>query len=337
VERYQIATKKFLKEFDSCWEETLTILGNNQSQLIAGSRLRPQICLWGFLSMISLDEVDSFDYSHIANVAVSIELIHKASLLIDDWIDGDYERHGYPAFHAEYSPEYSVLYALNMIGLSMSRLGNVFSDSIILPQYYTLCINTLINTIYSMAQGALKELQLRENDFFDNEKIKAIAQLETADIISNSFLLGYYVSSKGNTNPGIVHIFKEIGDQCGYLFQTYNDLEAFCNPKTLYEHKGSLNLDFTINRKNIVISTLFSVATKKDQKVLKNANDSTILQMVEKYKIIESLQIELALVFENILSSVSQLSKYDLSIEWQLGLKTFLKYVKSFATKRLKA
>ena len=133
---YRTATERFLQTFDLYWNQVLNELGSQQAQLVSGNRLRPQICLWGYLSTISPCDVHIHDYDQIANIAVSIELVHKASLLIDDWIDGDKERHGHPAFHTEYSPQYAVLYALNMIGLSMLRLENIFPNSLVLPQHY---------------------------------------------------------------------------------------------------------------------------------------------------------------------------------------------------------
>lgn len=336
MERYQVATRQFLNEFDYYWEQMLHLLGNQQSQLVAGSRLRPQICLWGYLSTLLPEQIMSHSYSQIANVAVSIEMIHKASLLIDDWIDEDQERHGHPAFHTEHTPQYTVLFALNMIGLSMSRLEGIFSESLVLPQHYSLCLNTLISTIYSMAQGALKELQLQDNDFFCTEKIKEIAQLETSDIISNSFLLGYYVGVGEKRNPNIETIFKEIGDQCGYLFQALNDLEVFCNPEKLRRHKGTLNMDYNMNRKNLAISKLFSVANSRDRILLRQANDVMIWNLIKKYKIIETFTKELENVYCNILLTSDKLQAFDLPSEWQQGLKWFLNYVKKFANERLK-
>ena len=133
---YQTATVNFLEKFDSYWNDTIRIMGIQSAQLSTGNRLRPQICFWGYLATVNPDVVISHDYSTVANVAVSIEMIHKASLLIDDWIDNDNQRHGEPTFHVEYDSQQAVLFALNMIGNAMERLKNVFSGTVILPQNY---------------------------------------------------------------------------------------------------------------------------------------------------------------------------------------------------------
>lgn len=333
---YKAVTNCFLEKFDYHWSEVLKELGDQQAQLIAGNRLRPQICLWGYLAAVQPDELDSHDFERIANVAVSIEMIHKASLLLDDWIDDDNERHGRPAFHAEHSPQYAVLFALNMIGLAMTRLENVFPPSVVLPHHYQICVDTVIKTIYAMAKGALEELRLQSGEIFDYEKVREITQLETAEIIGNSFLLGYYAGVGNSGDAQVEKAFKRIGDQCGYLFQALNDLEAFGNPKQLTNHKGTLNLDVLSNRKNLAVATLYEVANKRDQAILCKATKAELLQLMKKYRIVESMTAELGTVYKDIISSAASLHTLGLSADWCEGLCWFLGQVKRFAEERLK-
>lgn len=333
---YSTITTLFLERFDFFWNEMLKDICTQQAQLIIGNRLRPQICLWGYLATIQPNELSCYDFDKIANVAVSIEMVHKASLLLDDWIDNDNERHGHPSFHVEYSPQYAVLFALNMIGFSMRRLENVFSPSIILPHHYYICIDTLIKTICDMAKGALEELRLQSADYFNYEKVREITQLETSSIIRNSFLLGYYVGAGDNRNGQIEKAFKKIGDQCGYLFQALNDLEAYGNPQQLKNHKGSLNLDLFSNRKNLAVATLYEVANKRDQAILHQADETELLRLMKKYRIVESIVAELNTVYEDILSSADSLCSLGLPTDWCEGLCCFLGQVKKFAEERLK-
>lgn len=333
---YNTITTRFLRSFESFWDEILKEICTQQAQMIIGNRLRPQICLWGYLATVQPDEFCSHDFDTIANVAVSIEMIHKASLLLDDWIDNDKERHGQPSFHVEYGPHYTVLLALNMIGLSMRRLENVFSPSIILPHHYYICIDTLIKIISDMAQGALEELRLEPSDYFNRNKVREIAQLETSSIISNSFLLGYYVGVGDKRNEQVENAFKKIGDQCGYLFQGLNDLEAYGNPEQLKNHKGSLNLDLLSNRKNLAVATLYAIANKRDQALLRQANEEDLLRLMKKYRIVESIVSELNTVYKDILSSAVALCSLGLPSDWCKGLCWFLGRVKGFAEERLK-
>ena len=69
-----------------------------------------------------------------------------------------------------------------------------------------------------MAKGAFAELRLQKTDIFVRKKISEIIQLETAEILSNSLLLGYYTGIHDSVNPQIEKAFIAIGDKCGYLF-----------------------------------------------------------------------------------------------------------------------
>jgi len=333
---YETATKDFLRCFDVYWSNMLNTLDNHQAQLVSGNKLRPQICLWGYLATIPPDDVSSQSYDYIANVAVSIEMIHKASLLLDDWLDNDNERHGKPAFHTEFDPQYSVVFALNLIGYAMYRLEEVFPASITLPHHYYLCLDTIVKTINSMAKGALKELQFQPDDIFSNDKVREITQLETAEIIGNSMLLGYYAGVGENRNHLIETQFKKIGDQCGYLFQALNDLEVFESPKLLEQHKGSLNYDLLIHRKNLAITILYEVASPADRVLLKNADKDKLTSLMKKYRIVETMKRELHCVNDNIILFCAELRSKGLPAEWCEGLNWFLGYVKKFAEERLK-
>ena len=333
---YQLAINEFLTYFDTHWKGTVEKIGIDNSQLSEGSRLRPQICMWGYLSTIEPDRVLSSDYSKIANIAVSIELIHKASLILDDWLDNDTKRHGVSTFHVEHGAQKAVMYAINLIGVSLTRLENVFSDAIVLPHNYYLCLNTLIKTIQAMAKGALQELLL-DNDIFDSNKIHEIIQLETAEIISNSLLLGYYAGVENSVDRSIEYEFKRIGDQCGYLFQVLNDLEAFSNPDRLIAHKGSLNYDYGVSRKNMAVATLFEVASQKDQELLYNADTFALLQKMKEYHVIETIQTTAKAIFRSIFNIKEIRSRTPLSAEWCVGFQSFLNFIKETAELRLKA
>ncbi len=77
---YNAATKNFLENFDIFWNNTINSLGLDGAQLKIGNRLRPQISLWGYLATITPSNVATHDYSYIANVAVSIELVSVFTL-----------------------------------------------------------------------------------------------------------------------------------------------------------------------------------------------------------------------------------------------------------------
>lgn len=338
-DKFKALTTKFLEEFDLSWNKMMEEIGYNQIQLSNGHRLRPQICLWGFLAAkTDFDNVKS-ELAHIASVSVSLEMIHKASILIDDWLDEDEARHGVSAFHTEFPLQDTILVALNMISLSTVRLKNEFTEtSVKLPHHYFTCLDTVLGTIYAMAKGALYELRFNKFDFFDSTKIEEIIQLETAEIIGNCLLVGYYTGIKENGgNTCIENILKQIGDQCGYLFQAMNDLEAFSNPQKLLAYKGNLNSDIMKQRKNIGVAMLYELANKHDKQILVNSLEDNLFPLMKKYDIISILKRQLNALYENVLYEIDRIQAYGVPLEWCTGFKEFWAYVKKYGENRLEA
>lgn len=319
---------RFLTAFNRAWDETLKRYKCSQAQLNDGSRLRPLMTLWGYLA--TLDRQDSADMKYIANVAVSVELIHKATILLDDWIDQDEARHGEKAFHIEFDPYYTVILALHMVSDSMVRLKDILPTDTLLSNSYYTCSDILAQTIFSMSKGALEELRLK-NSILDLDHIKMIARLETAEIIGNAMQLGYFAG--GGNNATTSRLFKQMGDQFGYLFQAMNDLEAFSDTAALSFHKGAVNDDFSISRKNLGVALLYNVAKPADQKMIMEKNPQTIQKLMRSYHILDYIIKKTELYYSNIYTELRETS--DLSSQWIEGYILFMNRMKQKAYEKL--
>lgn len=327
--------KRFQSTFEEKWCATLKDLNATQIQLTSGSRLRPQLALLGYLVTLepSRWEIDSFSLA--AEVAISVELIHKASLFLDDWIDNDSQRHGLPAFHVENSPEQAVLLAVKMVALSTYRLRGIFPKDTVMPHSYSLCLDTLINTIYYMASGAYAELTINDAELYSFDSAREIARLETSEIIGNSILMGFYSNIGDHNFHGVEERLKEIGDKCGYIFQAMNDLEAFSRPEALSAYKGHVNFDVSARRKNLMVSRLYQVASKRDRIELVKADDAKLSALTKKYHIVERYRKELALEFASLLDDVADLSHTGISDAWCSLFVEYLEIIRRTAEARL--
>ena len=321
--------------FETNWQYALNELHTAQVQLTSGSRLRPQLTLLGYLATINSKCWETDNLSLAAQVAVSIELIHKASLLLDDWIDGDNQRHGRPAFHTETTPEQAVLLAVKMVGLSMHRLRGIFPPGVVMPHSYFLCMDTLIDTIYSMASGAYQELTTKPADLYNFESVREIARLETAEIIGNSILMGFYSNLGSRRFPEVEAQFKKIGDKCGYIFQAMNDMEVFSKPTALREHKGHLNFDISAKRKSLTISLLYQIASKRDRAKLEQADRDELCELSQKYQIVKCYMHELEKEYSSLLEDTTVLASMGVSPEWCDLFRAFLEIIKTTAENRL--
>lgn len=330
---YARAEKKFEEEFDKEWNSILLQLDCKQSQLLHGNRLRPKIVFWGFVASKTNSELEKLSYTSIAQVAVSIELFHKASLLVDDWLDNDTARHGQKTFHVELGEQYTVVFAIHMICLAIWRIKNIFIDNLGDEDIYQSCIKKISDLVYGMSLGALQELHLKHEELYDIDKIKNIALFETAEIIEKSLQIGYTL---GNTkNDDVTAILRVIGSQCGYLFQTLNDLEAFSNLEKNAEHKGVVNFDIDNNRKNIVVAMLWELASSKDRKIIQNSPGNNICYIAEKYHLKSFVLKDMEIVYNNMINNINSLVDYGICKEWVNAFSDFFSQIREIAYDRL--
>lgn len=320
---------QFLDAFTTEWNHTLEAYDCPQVQMDDGSRLRPLMVLWGYLATIG-DSTPDFPY--IARVAVSVELLHKATVILDDWIDGDNARHGLPAFHVDYTPELTVILALHMVSDAILRFRSFLPSMDTTAVDYTYCAELMTKTIYAMSQGALMELKLGDH-VFDLERVKHIAHLETAEILGNSMQLGYYAGA--GCNPLISKLFKSTGDRFGYLFQAMNDLEAFEKPEALATHKGHVNNDLSVSRKNIAVAMLYNIASTRDKRQIELRNPSALTKLMEKYKIKQFIVNETEGFYRSLHRSMQELPPDLLSPNWTKLFESFVQSMKQIAYKKI--
>lgn len=309
---------KFLEFFSNIWEQTLAELPFEQVQLKIGNRIRPQLVFWGYC--FGLDDliVSDEQLTELAKMSVSIELIHKSSVILDDWIDGDVCRHGSASCHVELGVPESVLFALNMLSKSLIMAKNTFSEK----KFFLDSINYLLDIIYKMSLGAIKELQLDKNTVQLKSQIKEIIDLETSTLISNSLLIGYRMNT--NCKTIAFNIIKSIGDNCGYIFQIMNDLEPFCNIEKSKKYKGTINFDFTNGKKNIIYPIIIDILSERDlQKLRETKDEKTILHLFKKYKIDKFLLEEINQIYAQINNDILLLIKSGCSTNTLVEFKTF--------------
>lgn len=283
----------FLTTFNQLWTEE--IISHNLSyedayQIRAGNRLRPLLMAWGYYANASFENNIT-----IANYAISIELIHKASILLDDLIDNDEARHGMATFHIQYSNSEALLYAIYLLNRGISRIRKNHL------QYNDLYTTALLNVINDMVCGGIKEVR-SSNNFLSISDVKEIISLETATLIENSFVLGYRLSlAKGLSIPDDIY---NIGHQCGYCFQILNDIEPFAAPEINEKYKGAVNYDFIKQRKNIIISFLYGSCTQYERKQLLNHTSfDYICKLINKYDILQMVINEVHMSITSIMKS----------------------------------
>lgn len=278
----------FTNSFNRCWHEQLDQMPKPYAdalQLRIGNQLRPKLTCWG--AALNTFQVQELNLSQVAEAASYIEMLHKASIIIDDMIDLDDARHGKKAFHAEFGRNKAVIFALALLGKGSAGINDIFQHTKSRQQSVAL----YSQTIYRMAAGCLEELELDPSSRYDAERIRRIIDLETISLIKNSLLLGYW--SNCGTDPGMEQAVVEIGKNCGYIFQILNDLEPFSSFEKNSAYKGSWNMDLDRDRKNIAVAYIYGAASKQEKRLLTSLPGeelySFVLELYQKYSIYQEI------------------------------------------------
>lgn len=335
---YANISKEYLTIFNRQWNELMKQFIFQQHQFSSGNRLRPLIVLVGYLATKKDCESSQDDYEYISKIALSVEIVHKSSLILDDLIDDDPARHGKPSFHIEYGMENTVMFAIHMLSVSIQNLTDLLSG---LPNTHKLRINglnLLLKTMHDMSLGELMELNLTEESKYDYKQIKEIISLQTSPLITNSLLLGYYAGNGDNTY--VKKTLNNIGNQCGYIFQVMNDLEPFCQQEKLKQHKGRINTDISQAKKNIVFSLLYNLLSTKEKEQIQSANNDEeinfyLTKYFDFYKVKTSFMQEIDLTYFDIKKQIPSLIQYGISRNWCSLFSFFIDFIVEQCKSRL--
>lgn len=325
----------FSHQFNLCWRNQLDKLTrpySNAIQLRIGNQLRPKLTCWG--AAFNVGTVEEIDLEQVAQIAVQVEMVHKASLIIDDMVDNDDARRGEMAFHTQFGWDKAVLFAIALLSKGMSGINHVLRRSN--SHYQSLSLYS--DTIHRMALGCLEELNLDHVSRFDMEKINHIVNFETIALIKNSFLLGYW--SNWNGNCDLEKYLVEISENCGYIFQLLNDLEPFSASQNNLTYKGGRNIDINRNRKNIVVAYIYGAASLKEKELLSSLTEEPlqdmILQLYAKYAVYDAICQNARLVEQKIDEQIADIRQINPSIDCIEDFRTFVHEVIDLCFSRLR-
>lgn len=326
----------FINLFQAQWEEHIRSFPKRYQtgkQLVMGSRLRPLLVSWGYL--LAGEDFDENNRAKVARVAVYVELLHKATLLIDDLIDEDNTRNGEESFHVEFSNHEAILFAIYLLGDCLERLSEA-TVMLHSEKWYPEIIELLSKAIKDMSSGCIEEVISADDQLATLPKAKKIIELQTIALIKNGLLTGY---KYGRGSARHVSIIDNLGYDCGYLFQVLNDLEPFLGKDLNILHKGAANFDVLRSRKNITVAFISDRLNSSERDrlhVLMGSADpllpSVLSHWLSKYDVLNSILENLADVKKNIDTNINSL---PLEVQRQSCFRSFINHVLSVAVERI--
>ena len=240
-----------------------SVLGYPTKYMITagGKRLRPILC-------ILCAELVGGDYRESKDAFIALELIHNATLIHDDIIDGDQYRRGEPSVPSMFGSNVAVLTGDSLFALGLKHAAETENTSI---------VKLLSETALKMVQGvALQSINRRkivtENTYYQINYLKSGSLFETATA------LGAMIGSK---DQEAIQKLAEFGKQFGNAYQIRDDI---CN--VFYENEQD---DFSRNdliNGDISLPLIYALNSKK----IREEDKKTLMEIYEGQK--ENFNIE---------------------------------------------
>jgi heptaprenyl diphosphate synthase len=326
----------FLNLFQAQWKqhiESFPERHNAARQLVLGSRFRPLLVGWGYL--LAGAKFELLNRSELAWMAVYVELLHKATLLIDDLIDQDHTRNGEKSFHAEFGDHEAILFAIYLLGDSVERLSAADARSPVQERDHSM-IRLLCEAIKNMSRGAIEEVVSPSNELVSLRNAKKIIELQTIALVKNGLMTGF---AYGGGDPDELNVVENLGYDCGYLFQVLNDLEPFLGTDLNIIHKGRVNYDVLRSRKNIAVAFLaekLTVAERHQLHALMDASDPLLASFLSRrfldYGVLDAVVDNLSDVTRNIRNTIAT---FPVNAERRIGFSAFVDYVLADAARKI--
>ncbi|RLG46046.1 MAG: hypothetical protein DRO06_05065 [Thermoproteota archaeon] len=144
--------------------------------------------------------------------AGAVELMHAASLIHDDLIDGDSIRRGRPAYHVSNGFESAVLAADFILSIVL-EVSAMYEDRRV--------GETLARAAREMSEGEMEEVLLLRSGEMSLSSYLRVVRKKTASLFSAASKLGALIARAGDS---VVEIASRYGELVGMAYQLRDDL-----------------------------------------------------------------------------------------------------------------
>lgn len=246
-----------LKKFNNYYKESVYCDNSRIQEIIDytmksdGKHIRPTLLL---LAAKACGEINNVTY----NAAITVELLHTASLIHDDVVDESKIRRGKASVNAIYDNKMAVL------------AGDYFLSSALIKSVLTGNIEIISNISglgRDLAEGELNQLSLVKELILDEEEYFEVIKKKTASLMSICMRIGAISVDASDED---VAKFTQLGELLGLCFQLRDDIfdyftDAIGKPtgNDIREGKVTLPLLYALreapdNEKKELLSIIFS-------------------------------------------------------------------------------
>ena len=280
---HEVRSSRFIEFFEAHLSDSLSVLDNDirpyalQSALAGGKRIRP-LLVFHFAGRSEVLNDSTIKAS------VILEIVHLASLIHDDILDGAEIRRNLPSMHEKIGSHAAVLLGDALFGFAL-ELASQFPTTRICSIVSEATRKTCSGEIRQTFARGRPDLSLDEYLSFINDK--------TGELFRASCQIGAYLSG---AEQDIINLAGEFGLSLGINYQVFDDLiDSFEDPVNSDKSLGS---DWETGKMTLPVILLREVASVDEVKILdqliRSGRDnnpeknirSQILELFEKYEIL---------------------------------------------------
>lgn len=225
----------------------------------------------------------------IFKIAATTELLHKASLIHDDLLDGDQYRRGQESFYRKYGERKALIVGDLLSGMAFENFLQLVDHPYLITQWSKL--------YRQLAMGELKDLVLEHHWQTDRETVLEMIYGKTASFLEFVMKSGTYLAT---SDVDLATEMGKIGVEMGFAFQIVNDLN---NWRGLEKELGRIpKADIDTGKVNLVTQLINNFHSDKP---LSSAEYEK--QISSEVKTLAKEHIELA---EKLLRKINMHNKY---------------------------
>ena len=202
-----------------------------------GRRFRP-------LLMLLVNSGVGGDWKGIVELGAAIELLHKASLVHDDLVDGDKLRRGCPTVWKTHGERRAVIIGDVLVGLAFTTVSDwtIANSSPHIPRIFSLFAKAMNYT--AIGEFLDVEFESESATNIDTSAVGRMIALKSGTLISTSMEIG---GITGGASDELCQVLAELGMHVGTLFQFVNDVNNIAGVDG--ESKGQWGGDVVLKKK----------------------------------------------------------------------------------------
>ncbi len=200
-----------LNQFDAYMEKALVNDKAHVSDIVKyafkrdGKRIRPMLV---FLVAKACGEVTPATY----HGAVTVELLHSATLIHDDVVDDSATRRGLPSVNAVFDNKRSVLAGDYILSSSLVESAKTNNLEV---------ISLIAQLGKDLAEGELNQYALADEILIDENRYLDVINKKTASLLYTCTKIGAITA---NASRDVIEAFGKIGECMGMAFQIQDDI-----------------------------------------------------------------------------------------------------------------